>query len=382
MKKSFFLIILLFITLSTSCTLSDNNKVQNKEGLYGPPIEAKLTPIERPFAMEYDERGRHFNFPSVCYSDESTLVISNVNVTRGTDDPGVVIEPEFRTDGIYIINTETGEYEKLSILHKDEIYQAVPYKDGIIYSCCRYRQTTEEDSFLDKTSFEWEISYFDGHKSDVIDSGFCSVGDSPRLTMAENIPIYVCENNTGDFSSVTLRRIDNMEVSVIEDFNGYKFAFATDLCDNGQEHCFKILDEKSDKEVIFAGSKNEILVEKELEDGCDSYGIADKYIVCSLGAKMGETSLLGIPVDGGEEKLLEQSKRWYRIEGGRGKYCLTVDEGFNLYYIDIEESSVGQITLPEDVVEPGAPKGLFSENPDCFILEASLEDYFRLKLAG
>ena len=238
MKKSFFLIILLFITLSTSCTLSDNNKVQNKEGLYGPPIEAKLTPIERPFAMEYDERGRHFNFPSVCYSDENTLVISNVNVTRGTDDPGVVIEPEFRTDGIYIINTETGEYEKLSILHKDEIYQAVPYKDGIIYSCCRYRQTTEEDSFLDKTSFEWEISYFDGHKSDVIDSGFCSVGDSPRLTMAENIPIYVCENNTGDFSSVTLRRIDNMEVSVIEDFNGYIFAFATDLCDNGQEQIY------------------------------------------------------------------------------------------------------------------------------------------------
>lgn len=164
MKKSFFLIILLFITLSTSCTLSDNNKVQNKEGLYGPPIEAKLTPIERPFAMEYDERGRHFNFPSVCYSDENTLVFQRKRNQRDRRS-GRRHRPEFRTDGICIINTETGEYEKLSILHKDEIYQAVPYKDGIIYSCCRYRQTAEEDSSLDKTSFEWEIAYLTAMKA-------------------------------------------------------------------------------------------------------------------------------------------------------------------------------------------------------------------------
>lgn len=378
MKKIFSILALLFIAFLTSCTLSDNNKVQSSESLYGSPLEAELTPIERPFAMEYDERGRHFNFPSVCYSDENTLVISNVNVTRGTDDPGVVIEPEFRTDGIYIINTETGEYEKFNILHKDEIYQAVPYKDGIIYSCCRYRQDAE--SSLSKTSHEWEIAYFDGDESCVIDSGLCSVDDSPRLVSVNGIPVYVCENNTFDSSSVTLRRIDGMKASVIKDFDGFKFSFATDMRENGREYCFKIIDEKSDKEILFAGDESGILVEKELSEGCDSYGITDKYIVCSLGAKMGETSLLGIPIGGGEERLIEQSKRWYRIEGGRGKYCLTVDEGFNLYYIDIEASSVGQVTLPEDLVRPGAPKGLFGEKPDSFILEAELEDYFRLEL--
>lgn len=373
MKKKVFIYISMVIFILSGCT---SNMIGDTGSSNNSPTAAIVSTVERPFAIEHDDSGQiPFNAAAVCYSDEDVLILSNVNQDRIINETRV--PPEIRTDGVYKIYTDSGEYQYYDIKCADEIYRAVPYEDGIIYS---YYTPADEKDQTDTIACRWEIVYYDGENNHVLDSGFCYGGQAPQLALIENTPVYSCENNKEESFGATVRKIENMQPVTIKDFPGYEHLSI--LSTNGKDYCFELYEPTTNKRVICVGNLEKVYHEREITDVCNSYGITNNYVVCSIGSETNEIKILGIPLDGKADISFDQIKRWYRITGGTGDYCLAVDSGFNLYYIDVENQAVEQVPISDEYRTEWElkSKGISSAGKNKFILCIYEDNFYKLTL--
>ena len=79
-------------------------------------------------------------------------------------------------------------------------------------------------------------------------------------------------------------------------------------------------------------------------------------------------------------KPCPKTKRWWRMAGSSGKYCTVIDSGFNPYYIDIENSCVGEILLPEEMESGFLVKSFYPIEKDKFILDINYMDFYIMDL--
>ncbi len=375
MKKKVIVLMIAFCFLYVGCMPIDSGKSQNTSATYAEPVLSDVEEINIPFAIEREElTGRMLNTMAVCYSDSKVLILSNVNMDRYNEDTTPII-PEIRTDGIYLIELDSKNINFFNVKNKGTIYEAVPYKDGIVYTS--YISNEESDG-IESILYKWQVVYFDGNNEYLIDSGCSGRGTAPEIALAKGQPIYVCENNDKGSYNVSIRKIEDKNYVTLKDFSNYEFWNV--LESNGTSYCFELNDRKNGSSAIFAGNLDGIYIEKELPAICNSYSITDDYLVYSSGKEMEDAQILGISLDEQKEKIIKQTKRWYRMTGTVGNYCLMVDEGFNLYYVNIEDAKVGQVILPERYEERWLSKGISPLSKESYIINADEEKLFKLTL--
>lgn len=368
MKNKTLSLICISLIFAILCGCSDN-KANTTASTYSEPINANLTEIDIPFALvTKEETGKNPNMYTTCYSDENVLIIANVYDDIYTAES--IIPPDIRTKGVYLINyNEKGKYTLFDIESDGVIYSAVPYKDGIIYA--EYK--TSEDEFIsDNTICQWKIAYFDENKHIDIDSGYCKNKLSAEIVLIDEIPIYICENNSKNFTQVSVNKIVDFKIKQIKKFENCETLNLFET--NGKYYFTDVHDSSQQKSFFIAGDSEKIYIEQDKPEPCSSFSITENYIVCAVGGEMGNTQIIGIPLNNSEEKKLPQTKQWWRITGSSGKYCTVVDDGFNLYYINIEECKAGQIILPEKIQSVFTTKMFFPAGKDRYIIELESEE--------
>lgn len=171
-----------------------------------------------------------------------------------------------------------------------------------------------------------------------------------------------------DISSETIESVDNAKMySIVET--------------KGDMYLFTLYDRQNETSTLCAGDENEMYLQYQLDDVLNSCTINENYIVASIGEETGKTKIAGIPLDGSEEKALQQTKRWWRMTGSSGEYCVAVDDNFNPYYIKINDDIVGEISLPDEMENDILVKSFYPADKDSYILSINDESFYIMELA-
>lgn len=370
--------LLLIGCLLTGCA----NKGQGADGLpqtyNGEAIQPKLSKINMPFELVVDEsRNKSLNMYTVCYSDEDCFLVANVNdnIVTATS----ITFPDIRTNGVYMVKYDKSNSSTLYDIKSDKlIYSAVPYKEGIVYANSK---AVGEEPLGENAFYKWSITYFDGKTQKELDSGYSKHEFAAEITMAGEVPVYCCERvNKEDEIEVSINKIVDLEPENIEILEG--FEKDSIIQPNGKSYLIELYDSKNKKTLLVAGDEESVKVKHELEDQINSSSITENYIVASLGGEMGKTTIEGIPLGKSEAKDFSQTKRWWRMVGSGGKYCLVVDDGFNPYYINIEDGLVGEVILSEEMEnDPNClVKYFHPAGKDRYILSINYEDFYIMDL--
>ena len=350
----------------TACSNDDTNEGDEPE-----TINAKVTQITMPFDLEEDpEPGRKLNMYTVCYSGKDILVVANVykNFTTPTE----VIPPEIRTNGIYVLNYREDSSKLYDLKSKNFIYSAVPYKDGLIYVEAELDEEYKEDAC------KWNVIYFDGKNQHTIDSGYSENQMATEVTLIGKTPVYISEHTEKGETTVSVKKVVNLSSETIESIDNFEKYSIVET--NGDTYLFELYDRQNKTPTLYAGNEKELYLRYKLDDLVNSCAINEKYIVASIGKETDKVKLLGIQLDGSEEKTLQQIKRWWRMTGSSGEYCVAVDNNFNPYYIKISDNAVGEIALPDRMENEILGKRFYPAGKDTFILAIDDELFYIMEL--
>lgn len=361
----------LIITMIFTFAGCSNTDTENE--LPPEAIKAKLTSIKMPFDLEEDpETGKKLNMYTVCHSGEDFLIVANVydDIITATE----VIHPQIRTSGLYVLDYKENSSEFYDLKSDSVIYSAVPYKNGIIYV-----ESKMDDGNIQDPIYKWDIAYFDGNSQSIIDSGYSKNQTATEVTLIGETPVYVSEQTASGMTSVSVKKIVDLNSETIDSVeNAEKYSIVET---NGKTYLLSLFDSQREKVILCAGNEEKLYLQHELDDVFNSGTLNADYIVASIGEETEAIKLVGIPLDGSESKDLKQTKRWWRMTGSSGKYCVAVDDNFNPYYIDIEENIVGEIILTDEMGDNILVKSFYPVGEDKYILSINDETYYLMELS-
>lgn len=368
-------IVLAAVMANFGCESGSNSRTPEVETGLSTVKADTITPeaqeINMPFNLEYNEHGVALNERVLGYADEEKMLIINsykymVNIPG--DSP-----PEYATKGMYMVyfdgKTPCQKYDIKSDMY---IYSAVPYKDGIIYI---RNDFLNEDDFAagHDMGYRWNVIYSDVDGTNVkrIDSGY-SETTSAEIILLEDTPVYVCEDFDGDKTDVLIKKIVDLKCETIAVMKNHE---NTSLFEkNKTEYFLNLYDFNEKAGVAVAGDLEGIKVSYPFKDVCNSVSISRDCIVGSFGGEMGNTNITCKSLEDEIEESIPQTKRWWRMTGASGRYCVMVDDGFNPYYFDTDNLEVGKIDIGGLQTEPFAPKMFYPAGKDRFVLELSVDN--------
>ena len=359
---------IIMILAFAACSNTDTDEA-NASGT----INAKLTSITMPFDLEEDsETGEKLNMYTICYSGKDSIIVANVydNITTATE----IIYPETRTNGVYVLNYRDASSKLYDLKSENLIYSAVPYKDGLIYA-----ESKIDEEHTQESIYKWNVIYFDGKNRHTIDSGYSKSQTATEVTLIGGTPVYVSEHTEEGATTVSVKKIVNLSGETIDSFdNVEKYSI---IETNGDAYLFTLYDQQNETSTLCAGDENEVYLQYQLNDVLNSCTLNENCIVASMGEDSGKIKIAGIPLDGSEEKDLQQTKRWWRMTGSSGEYCVAVDDNFNPYYIKISDNVVGEITLTDEMENDILVKSFYPADKDSYILSINDESFYIMELA-
>lgn len=369
MKNTVYKLAICTLTIIMILSFAACSDTDADDGASSGTINAKLTQITMPFDLEEDsETGKKLNMYTVCYSGKDTIIVANVydDITTATE----VIYPETRTKGVYVLNYREDSSEFYDLKSENLIYSAVPYKDGIIYA--------ESKIDTQESMYKWNIVYFDGKNHNIIDSGYSTNQIATEVTLIGKTPVYVSEHTEGGLTTVSVKKVVNLKSETIEAVdNARKYSI---IETNGDAYFFTLYDCQNEKAKLCAGDEKEVYLQYQLDDALNSCTINENCIVASIGEETGDIKIVGIPLDGSKEKYLQQTKRWWRMTGSSGDYCVAVDDNFNPYYIKISSDVVGEVALPDEMENDILVKSFYPAGKDNYILSINDESFYIMEL--
>lgn len=374
MKKGCFAILLILIGLLV-CVLPGCANHEEQEGNTLSAISPSLAKVTMPFALKQDANtGRDLNMYTICYSDAECFIVANVydNITTAYE----VIFPEIRTDGLYMVDYRNEDAAiHFNIKSKNLIYSAVPYKNGIIF----VESALTEHTMSDGThTYKWTLTYFDGVTQKVIDSGYSRNKLATEITLVNSVPVYVCENTNADAIEVSVNRVAGLNTEKIESFAGFEHLDV--LQTNGNTFFLHLYDSENRNAVLITGDARKIHSKYEVNALLNSCSITKNYAVASMGKEIGEGSVIGISFEGTEEKCIDETRKLWRMTGSAGKYCVAVDDGFNPYYIDIDNCHIDELLLPDEMEGCTIVKSFHPAGEDTFLLAVNYREFYIMNL--
>ncbi len=362
---------LIMVLAFAACSNTDTD-TNTDEGNTSGTINAKLTQITMPFDLEEDsETGKKLKMYTICYSGNDILIVANVydDITTATE----IIYPEIRTNGVYVLNYREASSKLYDLKSENLIYSAVPYKDGILYAESKF-----DEEHMPEPMYKWNVIYFDGKNQHTIDSGYSINQTAAEVTLIGETPVYISEHTAEGITTVSDKKVVDLSSETIESVNNAKMYSIVET--NGDAYLFTLYDRQNETSTLCAGDENEMYLQYQLDDVLNSCTINENYIVASIGEETGKTKIVGIPLDGSEEKNMQQIKRWWRMTGSSGEYCVAVDDNFNPYYIKISDNVVGEITLTDEMENDILVKSFYPAGKDNYILAINNESFYIMEL--
>lgn len=327
MKKRVLFLLLLLILGLTGCTTQG----------------VSITPMEAPVETASDDASGISNELYLCYAKDGDVIVANIISDSHKDDGQEIAQnPQTWTEGLYAVSDGEDGYTRYGISGNRSVYSAVPYDEGVM--CVTYAWADSSSGGSD-ADYRWELIYHDGREEHLMDEGYTSYMALPQITLMGETPVYISENNTALTRSVTVRSIEDGSPHVIKDFDGY--GFWDEICSNTKAYCFELYEPHTQDPLLCAGNTDGIFLERELAKGCNSYGITGRRIICSIGMRLGNNTVMGISTDGEDDMIFEQPKWWFNITSGDDKMCLAVDSISTIYSIDIEKEKIEPLKLPD-----------------------------------
>lgn len=337
----------------------------------GQPIQPELVEIRMPFALAKDgETGRAANMYTVCYSGADCLLVADVNddITTATE----TIRPEIRTNGLYRVDYDAdAEPVFYNLVSDGLIYCAVPYAEGIVY--------VESKPQGGEANYAWSVVYFDGQSKVPIDGGLCQDQLTTQLTLVGDTPEYLCQRNgeQGD-TGIAVCKIVGQQTQELDFLPG---VINRNMLDgNGTTYLLNLYDAAQEQVLLAAGDAEGIRTRYQLTDKLNSCSISQRHVVASVGEELGQRNIEGLPLNGGENRVLFPAKRLWRITGAEGTYCVAVDDKFAPYYIHAEKEIIGEIRLPDEVGPSTVVKTFYPAGKDRFLLSVDYERFYLLEL--
>lgn len=317
----------------------------------GDPLTPLLTEIQMPYELETKEGWEYpVNNYEVCYSDDAVMIVANTY--RDLYTPYSLIHPELRTDGVYIVRyNEPSSYTHLAIKSDSTVYSAVPYKNGIIYA---ETKLVDEKTHVDNTiQYLWSILYFDGTKSEIIDSGYGKNLCAAQLTLLEDIPVYTCERSTSSSVNMEIRKIVDLKAETIETLPGYE-NFTYSICSNGTSYFAQFYDEES-KDTVIIGNAEEVYLKRTFDEGFTSGCLTKDHLICAVGGddddgEDNNIKLIKIALDSDhDETVIPLEQPLFRMNCSQGRYITAFNESSKPCYIDTEAGVMGEIAIDEKI---------------------------------
>lgn len=343
----------------------------------GDSITPLLTEIQMPYELEIKEGWEYpVNNYEVCYSDDEVMIVANTY--RDLYTPYSVIHPEPRTDGVYVVNyNEPSSYTHLDIESDSTVYSAVPYKDGIIYA---QTKLVDEKTHVDNTvQYLWSILYFDGTKSEIIDSGYGKNLCTAQLTLLEDIPVYTCERSTESSVNMEIRKIVDLKPETIETLPDHE-NFTYSICSNGTSYFAQFYNEES-KDTVIVGNAEKVYLKRTFDEGFNSGCLTKEHLICSVGLDDdddGENDdsnikLIKIALDSPhDETVIPLEQRLWRMNCSQGRYITAFHESSKPCYIDTEAGVIGEIAIDEEIALAITYPNFYPAGKNRYILPSNL----------
>ena len=352
------MVLVLAAALMTGC-----GKTSSDEQVKAPEFEVSKINVNLKLDAEREEQ------EVLSYSDSKKMVFR----IGGEHADEFVVGTSVDRFVIYDIADES--VDKEYVMDKD-VYgrEAVPYKDGLLYSCYWVDQSNQ---YL----YHWQVIYQEGDKKTVIDQGEEEMNSQKSMIVEDGVIYYTYEDWSNGYHCGVRKLEDGKTVTVAE----YDDIDEIGLMKVADGICYIwIWNDKSVK--YFATDGNKILWEQKFDrnDGHIRYDVNDEYLLCWQNGL--EENLTAINLKNGEaiDRDIQLKDPWMTTIGD---YFLIEDENKNQYYaiVDGDQITVEKLELPEEQQYKLPLSNSFSAGKNSTILMAGdyweeTREYYLLKL--
>jgi hypothetical protein len=307
----------------------------------------KYTQVDITFDIEENQ------LETLCYVDDEIALF-----TIGTES-GRQVGLVYDTDYILSYDYTNGKVVKTFQIDSDgDIFSAVPYKEGILY--------VDYTNQLEDT--RWQIKFTDGEKTTVLAEGECdSYSQTPKMTLLENTPVYVWQDNSNNTYKYGVNKVEDMTVSNIftdtENTLGSVYFYG-----NGKEYCTLIQKPDSEFGSVVVGNLEQRLFTYDLKHKLTSFGITNEKVVCALADSDRDMSIQSIDI---KTQTMEESIRYkqiYALKGLNNNTILYAD-GTDLCQIDIDNFEKTEIPSTEEISSLTGSRVIYPISEDKCIIE-------------
>lgn len=226
-----------------------------------------------------------------------------------------------------------------------QIYSAVPFKDGIVYT--DYVERKADGGGID--TIEWQMIWQTKDSTNILQEGECTYYSKlPAFALIDGKAVVLWSDSRKGCSQFSLVTENGLEAIINED---YEWIANTELEFNGTEICFAVWEKEDDLRLVIA-DLNGIVKSIKLNGKMMSHTLTKDNLICGIGEYNGndEMKMLNYDIRKGEETLTDIYTPLYRLRGGNTNYAACVLGGFS--QLAVIDAKTGEHTAFE------APKGL------------------------
>ncbi|MEG1470785.1 MAG: hypothetical protein RSC31_09095, partial [Anaerovoracaceae bacterium] len=303
---------------------------------------------------------------SLCYCTPTEMVFS-VGVRNGAMDGPLV-----NTERLVLYDYQKNNIAMQFQMNTDAyIYNAMPYKDGILYST--YGETGG-------MSTSWKVMFINSKGTKTIDKGYARQYDGmPCFGEINGKPIYVYEDIDGESYQCGVNIInDFVAVAIFTDEN-YSLCGSGILPTNGTEYMLMMSKEKDDYATVVVGNEKGIIGRYPLKEKLAAYNINESYAICSTVKSQDEFSLLTIDLKEAKESNTDAGRPLFRITGGKGKSFVSVDSSFNMFAINAgKKTSKTTIEMPIEIYKGSQAVAYYPIEESKYVVSFDNKSYYRM----
>ncbi|MGF6376970.1 hypothetical protein M2140_002049 [Clostridiales Family XIII bacterium PM5-7] len=359
MKKGTFLIIILVIILSLyGCNPTSTPSTEGEK-----KAEASYEEVTVDLGLQESESA------TCCYCTDSKMVFSVGK--RNDAKTGPLVNTEYLMLYDYMDN---GKTEKYSMKTEAYIYNAIPYKEGILYA-------TYDGAYTDKTP--WSVNYIDKNGIKELDSGTArNYENIPHFAMIEDVPVYVFEDfDKNSYRAGTKKVLDMKVESIFENADDEQLCTSGVLPSNGKQYMIMVGSEEDEYATAVIGDENGIVKTHTLKEKLISYGINKDYAVCSTALNDNTFSMVAIDLADGTTSYTDAGRALYRITGGEGDSMVSVDYTFDMFSINTgEKSTKNKLNFPDGITKEEATIIYYPTSASSYIVSMDNNKYYKMTI--
>lgn len=331
--------------------------------LHNPEVSVAATPLN----VDLGDLNKFV--PTLCYTDDSRMIFSLGQRIR--DGSGPLVNTEVLA--IYSYTEEAVEKE-FTVNRDSYIYRIIPYKDGLLYSDYEFIEDFDGN-------VNWTVNYIsDKEKMEICKGRARYYERTPAFAKIGDEVVFLCEHAGEGGYRYEVNRLVGFEAENIFTDTEHVLVGSKMMCTNNEEYCFMVAKEGDKYATLVIGDLKGKRSYTPTDGLLISYGITDKYAVCSVKQEIGENlfrqTLVRINVKTGKVSTYME-EACYRITGGQSKFCLCVDDNFQPFEINLKKGQRKALNIEGFINNENSALAFYPAGKDRIIVNYNMsEKYF------